>query len=227
MISFWRKWISLLCMAATFTTTSVYADHFVPTAILVDKKTNLLHVVRYKNGAYEIIKTYHTTLGKVKGDKQDEGDLKTPEGIYTFSALRTPPALAPKFGKMGFCLNFPNTYDQLAGHTGSDIMLHATNDPDRLQKEYDSLGCIVVRNEEIVEIKPYVKLGLTPILIFPELTPEYMKPGQDMALVSFFKSWIKAWESKNIDGYISHYHSDFVAQGKDKAHWKAYKAQLN
>ena len=33
------------------------------------------------------MKTYHATLGQVKGDKESENDLKTPEGIYTFNAL--------------------------------------------------------------------------------------------------------------------------------------------
>jgi murein L,D-transpeptidase YafK len=203
------------------------ATPFIPTAILVDKKTNQLHVTRYENGEYHILKTYHATLGKVQGDKQDEGDLKTPEGIYTFSAFLQPPSLAKRFGKMAFYIDFPNTYDHMAGHTGNNIMLHATDNPSRLKQEFDSLGCVVVKDEEIQEIRPYIKLGLTPILIFPELSPEYLKPGQDMALVGFFKSWIKAWESKNIDDYINHYHTDFSAQGKDKTAWKAYKANLN
>src|SRR5688500_7833301 len=93
------------------------------TAILVDKKTNKLHVARYKDGAYETIKTFHATLGKVKGDKEDEGDLKTPEGIYTFKQRLTPPSIKPKFGIMAFYMNYPNAYDSIAGRTGFDIML--------------------------------------------------------------------------------------------------------
>src|SRR4051794_34724716 len=76
----------------------------VPTAILVDKKTNNLQVVEYRDGAYQVIKTFHATLGKVAGDKEDEGDLKTPEGIYTFKSHLTPPSLKPKFGAMAFYL---------------------------------------------------------------------------------------------------------------------------
>lgn len=197
------------------------------TAILVDKATNTLHVTRYEDGEYKVIKTFHTTLGQVKGDKQDEGDLKTPEGIYTFSSRQTPPALKPKFGVMAFFMNFPNTFDQMAGHTGSNIMLHATNEPDRLKKNYDSEGCIVVKNEEISDIRPYVKLGLTPIIVFSQLNDEYMKPGQDEALKKFFSSWVKSWETKDVDQYIEHYHSDFTAQGKSKQAWKVYKAGLN
>jgi murein L,D-transpeptidase YafK len=222
-------WSTLWALGAALgaSTIASAATPFIPTAILVDKNTNQLHVTRYENGEYHILKTYHATLGKVKGDKQDEGDLKTPEGIYTFKALLTPPSLSKRFGKMAFYVSYPNTYDELAGHTGNNIMLHATDTPERLKQEYDSLGCVVVNDNEISEIKPYIKLGLTPILIFPELTPEYMKPGQDTKLVSFFNSWIKSWETKSLDDYMAHYHSDFSAQGKDKTAWKAYKSNLN
>jgi murein L,D-transpeptidase YafK len=195
--------------------------------ILVDKKTNTLYLAEYEDGAYKILKTYHATLGQVQGDKEDEGDLKTPEGIYTFKSRQTPPQLAKKFGKMAFSLNFPNTYDHLAGRTGSGVMLHATDTPDRLAKNYDSLGCVVVKNEEIEEIFPHVRIGLTPILIFQDLEPAYLKPGQDTALKDFFASWIKSWETKNLDDYIDHYHTDFSANGMNKDKWRAYKGQLN
>jgi murein L,D-transpeptidase YafK len=139
----------------------------------------------------------------------------------------TAPQLAKKFGTLAFYMNFPNTFDELAGHKGSNIMLHATDTPERLKKSYDSLGCVVVNDQELHEIAPKVRVGLTPILIFPELTDEYMKPGQDAKLKTFFDSWIKAWETKDLDAYIDHYHSDFVDKGKNKAAWKAYKGQLN
>jgi murein L,D-transpeptidase YafK len=72
-----------------------------------------------------------------------------------------------------------------------------------------------------------VKLGLTPILIFPDLKDDYLKPGQDAQLKEFFASWVKDWETKDIESYISHYHSDFAAKGMDKAAWKKYKTNLN
>lgn len=197
------------------------------TAIFVDKKTNNLLVTEYVDGSFRTIKTYHATLGQVKGDKQEEGDLKTPEGIYTFKSKSVPPQLKKKFGVMAFYVNFPNTFDQLAGRTGSDIMLHATDEPDRLKKNYDSQGCIVVKDEEIKEIQSSVRLGLTPILIFSELTDEYLKPGQDQTLKKFFEGWISSWENKAIDGYINSYHSDFSAQGMNRDKWKIYKSNLN
>jgi murein L,D-transpeptidase YafK len=197
------------------------------TAILVDKKTNMLHVAEYVDGRYQTVKSFHATLGKVKGDKESEADLKTPEGIYTFKAKLGPPSLKPKFGIMAFYVNYPNTYDEMAGRTGFDIMLHATNDPKRLDQNYDSEGCVVLKNEELEQVRPYIRLGLTPILIFPELTDQYLAPGQNPSLKGFFESWIKSWETESIDAYIEHYHSDFSAQGKNRDAWKAYKSGLN
>jgi len=207
--------------------TQSFATESKPYAILVDKKTNQLFVAQYVDGALEVVKTYHTTVGKVVGDKQVEGDLKTPEGIYTFQSLSRPPQLKPKFGVMAFYLNYPNTFDLLAGQTGSNIMLHATDDPTRLKQKFDSEGCIVVENKEIEEIAPFIRLGLTPILVFAELTQDFMKGAQNSDIKGFFDGWIRAWEGKDIDAYTASYHSDFSAQGMNKKQWRAYKANLN
>ncbi|MBC7386482.1 MAG: L,D-transpeptidase family protein [Cryobacterium sp.] len=213
--------IALLSLLGSSAEAKVYS------AILVDKATNTLEVVDLQNGEYLPIKKFHATLGKVKGDKEQEGDQKTPEGIYTFKARLTPPSLKKKFGVMAFYVNYPNDFDKIAGRTGFDIMLHATDVPDRLKQDYDSEGCVVVKNEELSEIAPQIKIGLTPILIFQSLTDEYRKPGKDPAIRSFFESWIKSWEQRDLTGYIGHYHSDFSAQGKDREGWKKYKAALN
>lgn len=221
--------IAVWTIASLFAASAVAAPVApkVTTAILVDKKLNELHVTEYVDGAYRVVKTYHTTLGRTVGDKEEEGDLKTPEGIYTLMAKLTPPTLRAKFGAMAFTLNFPNTYDQLAGRTGSHIMLHATDVPARLTENYDSEGCVVLLNEQIREVEPKIRLGLTPILIFPELGPAWMKPGQDVPLAEFFRNWVGSWERKDIDAYIDLYHSDFVAQGMHKEQWKGYKKGLN
>ncbi len=196
-------------------------------AILVDKATNTLELTDLQAGEYVVVKKFHATLGKTKGDKAQEGDQKTPEGIYTFKALLKPPGLPAKFGHMAFYVNYPNDFDRIAGRTGYGIMLHATDTPTRLNENYDSEGCVVCNNDELAEIAPYIRLGLTPILIFDKLTDEYRKPGTDPSIQSFFESWIKAWEARDIDAYIGHYHSDFVAQKKDRDQWKKYKAALN
>jgi hypothetical protein len=41
------------------------------------------------------------------------------------------------------------------------------------------------------------------------------------------ESWRRAWESKRLDDYITHYHQDFEKGGKDLTAWKRYKKKLN
>lgn len=206
--------------------TAIEQKNHQPNAILVDKKTNTLILADYVGGKLVEKKRMRATLGKVKGDKEREGDLKTPEGIYGFDFLTTPPRLAPKFGVMAFHMNFPNLFDQIAGRSGTNIMLHATNEPDRLAREYDSEGCIVLKNEEISDLKPSIRVKLTPILIFDDLRPEYLNPGDDATLKDVFQGWLKSWETKDISNYSSLYHSDFTAQGMDLPHWTQYKKGL-
>ncbi len=206
-------------------------DGHLHTLILVDKKTNLLHLAHYeKDDSYRVIKTFHTTTGKVKGDKEEEGDLKTPEGVYQFTSKLFPPSLKPKFGKMAFYVNYPNAYDGIAGCTGNSIMLHGTDAPERLKKDFDSEGCVVVQNEDLVELQKSIQLRLTPIMIFDDLEPKYKNGGRDEKLHRFFESWIKDWESRDVDKYMSHYHTDFASpiKGKmfDRGMWKNYKSIL-
>lgn len=69
------------------------------------------------------------------------------------------------------------------------------------------------KNEELAEIKPFIKVNLTPILVFSELTDAYRKPNGDPALLSFFNNWVHAWENKDI-AYIDAYHSEFLVRKK-------------
>ncbi len=206
-------------------------ENHLHTLILVDKKTNLLHLAHYeKDDSFKILKTYHTTTGKVKGDKEEEGDLKTPEGVYQFTNKLFPPSIKPKFGTMAFYVNYPNAYDAIAGCTGNNIMLHGTDEPSRLKKDFDSEGCVVVQNEDLVELQKSIQIRLTPILIFDDLQPQYKNGGRDEKLHRFFESWIRDWESRDVEKYMSHYHTDFASpiRGKmfDRAMWKSYKGVL-
>jgi murein L,D-transpeptidase YafK len=194
--------------------------------ILVDKQNNLLHVALYNEQEYQILKTYPTTLGLVLGDKEQSNDLKTPEGIYMLRGFKYPPML-PKLGSLAIPLNFPNPFDLLDGKSGSGIMIHGTNDPERLKKRHDSEGCVVLANEHIQELSQFVTPGKSPVLIFKELTEGFKKPANFVTAQNFFQSWIQSWRNKDIESYISHYHPSFSSQGKDLKAWKTYKQALN
>ncbi|MBI3557091.1 MAG: L,D-transpeptidase [Deltaproteobacteria bacterium] len=197
--------------------------------LIVDKKNNSLHLVTFTEAGYTVQKTFHTTLGLAAGDKEKEGDKKTPEGIYFFEELKRPPRLLKKFGNLALTMNFPNPWDRFMGKSGSGIWLHATDEPKRLDKDFDSLGCVVVRNEEIEELLPRLTYRTSPVLVFDdfEKRKELLKPERLAALVAFVKGWAHNWSEKNMENYIHSYHAGFSSNGKDRKQWRAYKGQLN
>jgi murein L,D-transpeptidase YafK len=116
--------------------------------------------------------TYHVSLGPFPvGDKEYEGDGKTPEGHYFING-KNPNSLYHK--NLG--VSYPNSQDieqakAIGKRTGGDIKIHG------LPKGYEgwkkkflakdwTAGCIALTNEEIDELYQSVKVG-SPVLITP------------------------------------------------------------
>ena len=197
--------------------------------LIVDKKTNTLHLVNFADRTFSILKSYHTTLGLVPGDKEKEGDKKTPEGIYFFEEVRRPPNLLKKFGKMALTMNYPNAWDRLMKRTGSGIWVHATDEPERLLKNFDSQGCVVIKDEEIEDLFPKITYRTSPTIVYEdfEKNKELMSPERVAKLEGMVSDWARSWSEKNLEAYISHYHPSFSNDGKNLKQWQAYKGQLN
>lgn len=194
--------------------------------VVVDKKTNQTHLGNYADGRIEIVKTYRTTLGQKVGDKIMEGDLKTPEGIYEFMFRSQPPALKPKFGPLAIYVGYPNSMDKNGAKTGFDIMLHGTDDPARLERAFDSLGCVVLDNENVRAISDTIKLKDTKIIITKDFAPLQSSPRLGAAK-AFFENWVKAWSTKDHSAYMDSYADEFRLDGMNKLAYAKYKDALN
>lgn len=116
------------------------------------------------------IRKYSVSLGKNPvGDKQQEGDKKTPEGIYKID-YKNPES---KY-HLSLRISYPDESDKqqasdLGVAPGGDIMIHGLpNNMSMLEDYYLSSdwtdGCIAVSNAEIEEIWDAVDIG-TPIMI--------------------------------------------------------------
>jgi murein L,D-transpeptidase YafK len=129
--------------------------------IHVDKSERTLRLYR----ADKLIATYRVRLGRhPKGHKREEGDERTPEGMYRIDY---------KNDNSGFHLSlhisYPNEADREQAQErnvspGGDIMIHGGNTPWKPFNWTD--GCIAVSNKEIEQIWRLVDAG-TPITIEP------------------------------------------------------------
>lgn len=136
--------------------------------ILVDKSARKMKV--YADG--KRLKTYRISLGRNPlGDKEFQGDYKTPEGVYSING-KNPNSLYHK--NLG--ISYPNADDvaharKLGKSAGGDIKIHGLKPGLGYIGKFHlwmdwTKGCIAVTNREIDELYDRVEIG-TKIEIKP------------------------------------------------------------
>ena len=170
--------------------------------------------------------TFAATSGKRRGNKVVVGDLKTPNGIYSFLKILEKEILAPRYGVRAFVTNYPNIYDSVNKKTGSGIWLHGLNRP---LKQFDTKGCIALRNEDLDRLTKFISLNNTRIIIGNDVN--VMSPMVAQKTITAIKNllleWSNSWQTKDIDSYISHYSEKFKSGKMNKRQWYWYKKGLN
>lgn len=168
---------SLLIVVGVFLTAFAvyyfYPEPKLPAGISIDKLVvykSKRQLLAYSNG--QLVKTYHVSLGgQPAGDKEFEGDKKTPEGIYFINDKNPNRGYHKNLG-----ISYPNDNDlayskNLNKPAGGDIKIHGLRNHTGFIGKFHrwsdwTLGCIAVTNDEIDELYDAVKIG-TPIDIRP------------------------------------------------------------
>jgi murein L,D-transpeptidase YafK len=171
-----KRRITLLSIFFFFLVLTVY--YFYPEDRL-SSKTQIDKLVVYKSKrqmlAYsngQLLKTYKISLGRQPiGDKEFEGDKKTPEGLYFINDKNPNSGYHKNLG-----ISYPNKSDienakRLGKPTGGEVKIHGlrnmTGFISKFHRWFDwTLGCIAVTDKEIDELYNTVKIG-TPIEIKP------------------------------------------------------------
>lgn len=208
-------------------------NYYAPYIFIVDKSDRSLEIWKQSRPtptSFEIkrVQGFPADLGKNAGDKVAEGDHKTPEGIYFLLDKLEGSGLDFKlYGNRAYTTNYPNLFDVIDGKTGSGIWLHAV--PDDVPLTRGSRGCVVVRNNVVVNLDPYIQLGKTPIVISDKIDPRPLREFQaeQARLQRWLDAWRAAWASKDLETYMNFYDENFRSAGMRKNDWRAYKERLN
>lgn len=134
--------------------------------VFVKKSARLMFLLKDK----KIIKQYHIALGdSPQGHKQQEGDEKTPEGLYTLDYKKE-----DSIAYRSIHISYPNKTDianakKHGVSPGGFIMIHGQMNgydylTDIMQQRDWTDGCIAVTNAEMDDIMARVPVG-TPIQI--------------------------------------------------------------
>ena len=143
---------------------------------VADKSRKLLFQMEEKSGATSAAREFECIHGRVEGDKQKQGDLKTPEGVYFITKVITQKLDYMEYGPYAVALNYPNPADRLRKKTGSGIWLHSKG---RKITGITTRGCLAIDKGEIMEIAPLLKPG-TPVIVAEKVAgePFYGRDGK-------------------------------------------------
>lgn len=197
--------------------------------IVVDSSRSRLYLFKNQAGVPKLIKDFYITIGKNGTGKYIEGDQKTPIGVYFVTGFISSKELPDLYGDGAFPIDYPNAWDQRHGRTGYGIWLHGTPSSTFSRPPKDSNGCVIVSNNDLNILAPFINKGHTPVIISESInwiSKQQWKKHQSV-YKNFVEQWRNDWESKDVDLYLSHYSKDYSGLGKDYDSWVEYKRRVN
>ena len=197
-------------------------------AFVVDLDQSRLFVFENTTEQPKLVADYFISMGRGGAEKEKRGDLRTPLGVYFVQSYIPPDRLADKYGAGAYPINYPNVWDEFLGRTGDGIWLHGTRSGTYNRPPLASEGCVVLPNDDLLEVGHYIALGQTPILIGDGIKwlPADEWKQKKIQVNAMFEQWISDWESRNAVNYLSHYSKDFLTGKKDYAYWATHKQRI-
>jgi murein L,D-transpeptidase YafK len=197
-------------------------------ALVVDTSRSTLYVYENVNGAPRYVADYYITIGKLGTEKRVEGDQRTPIGVYFIKAELPKAQLADMYGSGAFPLSYPNEWDKKNNRTGQGIWLHGTPSDTYSRPPRASNGCVVLSNDNLEKLAPYLQVGITPVIITNHMEATNAEDtGQRDQLRAEIEQWRKDWSSLNTRAYLAHYSPDFASDSQNYNAWAAQKTLVN
>jgi murein L,D-transpeptidase YafK len=167
----------------------------------------------------KLLADYYISVGKLGVAKVEEGDQRTPLGVYYITSNLDPKSLKDFYGSGALPINYPNPYDARRGKTGRGIWLHGTP-PDQFARPPRATdGCVVLANPDLLRIIKTVEVRTTPVVIATSL--RWVAPAATQAETRHFREVLQAWRdakaSGDINRLMSFYAPDFTVDGKSLA----------
>ncbi len=178
----------------------------------------------YKNEDHQFLKLSSSSVlvGEKEGDKQIEGDLKTPEGAYDLTSKIT--KLDSFYGPLALVTSYPNSFDKARNKKGHGIWIHGMP-LDETREEFTK-GCIALDNNSLSELEKRIVFEKS-ILLISDLAVKDATKDELSTILSFIYSWRDAWKTSDVNSYLSFYSKEFTkANGSNFENFKKYKKRL-
>ncbi len=185
-------------------------------------ETSLKLYTKNKSNVFDLNESFSAFVGEKNGDKQKEGDLKTPIGVYKL--IQKLDNVDSFYGPLAFVTSYPNTYDRVQGKNGSGIWVHGLP-LDRDRNGY-TRGCIAINNSNLRHLEEKIEVDEALVYIDQEAYPK-VKKEELVTLLSQLYTWRQAWKENDIENYLNFYDPSFKRNdGLSIKKFKKYKERV-
>lgn len=145
-------------------------DRRIDHVLLVDIAGPRLFVLARRGNGLQVVGDFYASVGLMGGGKAEEGDMRTPLGVYRITGELPPSRIKAYHGAFAWTLDYPNADDRAAGRTGSDIWIHGVPRETIARPPYSTEGCIALANEDLQTLRRMVRFSRTAVVIVDRVT---------------------------------------------------------
>ena len=114
--------------------------------IYVDVPASRLYLFEYLNDRPVAVQDYYVSIGHQGAGKEQEGDRRTPIGIYHTTGYIPGQSLHERYGYGALPINYPNSLDKSRARSGHGIWLHGTEPSWVNRSPLATDGCVSLSN---------------------------------------------------------------------------------
>ncbi|WP_310463548.1 L,D-transpeptidase family protein [Sphaerotilus sp.] len=162
--------------------------------VVVDGLRSRLFVLEHRAGQLVPTASLYAAIGRLGVGKQDEGDLRTPLGVYDITGRLDSRQVGDFYGAGALPLSYPNEHDRRLRRTGANIWLHGTRADRHADAPFSSNGCIVLSNADMERLLRDLVPRRTPVIIAERLewVPPKSLADTRSSAVALAESWRQA-----------------------------------
>jgi len=166
--------------------------------VVVDASHSRVYVFAQQSGGLQLIRSFYASIGRAGFDKEVEGDLRTPLGIYHITSRLDDQQVEELYGIGALPLNYPNEHDRRMGRTGSGIWLHGVPRVSYARSPYATEGCVALANDDMAYLMEVLQTRRTPVVIANEVN--WVRPADQAAERRSFETLLTKWQEARARG---------------------------
>lgn len=159
--------------------------------VVVDASHSRVYVFEQQSGGLQLIRSFYASIGRAGFDKEVEGDLRTPLGVYHITSRLDDQQVEELYGIGALPLNYPNEHDRRMGRTGSGIWLHGVPRVSYVRSPYATEGCVALANDDMAYLMRELEPRRTPVIIADEVN--WVRPDTLSAQRAEFRELLSRW----------------------------------